>query len=402
MFVLVGVLALIVLLRALLLGEPDPLWVGGMTVLFVTVLAVRPFLAPSQPQRLLWLGILSGLWLGLAIVGAAAAYVSFGLIVLFMTELPVAWALTSVVLLTATNIGVGFLRPDELAGMVVGSVLGGVVGVVIGLGFRVLFEETDRRQLLIEDLHRTRAELAEQERAAGEIAERQRLAREIHDTVAQGLSSIQMLLHAVESDDLPVDTRNQVRLAREGAAAGLAETRRLIAALAPADLTGRSLIEALGRVCDRAAAQGPQVRFAVEGQAVGLPMPIESALVRLAQGALSNVFRHADAACAVVTLTYSSGRVRLDVVDDGRGFDVDLLTDPEVPSFGLTSMRTRVEELNGEWDVRSEPGYTAIAVTFPVADAGLADTGLAEAPSTEGEPGHRLTPEPAGAGEIHR
>lgn len=363
---LVGVLATIVLLRTLLLGEPNALWVGVTTVLFVAVLAVRPGLILSLPQRLLWLGLLSGLWLVLALLGAAAAYVSFGLIVLIMTELPTVWAFIGVTLLTATNIGVGFLSSDGLTGTIIGSVLGGVVGVVIGLGFRVLFAETDRRQALIEDLSRTRAELAEKERTAGELAERQRLAREIHDTVAQGLSSIQMLMHAVESDELPEDTQVQVRLAREIAAAGLADTRRLISALAPADLTGRSLIDALGRVCDRATAQGPEVSFVVEGDPVGLPMPVESALVRLTQGALSNVSRHSGAACAVVTLVYGPGRVRLDVVDDGRGFAVDPMNDAAMPGFGLSSMRARVEELAGEWDVQSEPGYTAISVTFAV------------------------------------
>jgi len=59
--------------------------------------------------------------------------------------------------------------------------------------------------------------------------------------------------------------------------------------------------------------------------------------------------------------------VHLDVVDDGRGFDVDLLDDPGAHSFGLDAMRTRVEELHGRWAVESEPGHTAMTVTFPLA-----------------------------------
>ncbi len=118
----------------------------------------------------------------------------------------------------------------------------------------MLFRETERRQQLIEDLHRTRAELAETERTAGELAERERLAREIHDTVAQGLSSIQMLLHAAETEDLPTGAADKIVLARRTASAGgLADARRLIAALSPADLAGNSLVDALDRVCDRAA-----------------------------------------------------------------------------------------------------------------------------------------------------
>src|SRR5690606_21941098 len=96
-------------------------------------------------------------------------------------------------------------------------------------------------------LQRTQAELAESERAAGQAMERQRLAREIHDTVAQGLGSIQLLLHAAEAEPLPERATSRVRLARETAAASLVEARRMVEELAPADLVGSSLSAALQR-----------------------------------------------------------------------------------------------------------------------------------------------------------
>lgn len=364
--VLVLVLALIVLLRAVLLSEPYAGWIGALTAVFVVVHIVGAS-RRAPVARFAWLGSLCAVWVAMALLGADAAYVSFGLILLFMTEMPLIPAVAAVTAITIVNVVIGVHVDGRWGGAVVGSLLGAVVGVVVGLGFRVLFHETERRQQLIEELHRTRAELAEKERSAGELAERERLAREIHDTVAQGLSSIQMLLHAAEAEDLPPGAADKVVMARRTASAGLADTRRLIAALSPSDLAGSSLVDALNRVCERAAAGSCDVRLLVEGQAVPLPMPVASALVRLAQGAVSNVVRHAGARHAVVTLTYGTDEVHLDVVDDGHGFDAAILDDPAAHNFGLNAMRTRVEQLSGRWSIESEPGHTAVSVTFPLA-----------------------------------
>ncbi|QDC17414.1 sensor histidine kinase [Rhodococcus ruber] len=368
--VLVVVLALIVLLRAVLLSEASAGWIGALTALFVVVHIVGASTLRAPVARLAWLGSLCAVWVAMALLGADAAYVSFGLILLFMTEVPLVPAVSAVAVITGVNVLIGVHTRGQWGGPLVGSLLGAVVGVVVGLGFRVLFHETERRQQLIEDLHRTRAELAKTERSAGELAERERLASEIHDTVAQGLSSIQMLLHAAEAEDLPPGVADKIVMARRTASAGLADARRLIAALSPADLAGSSLVDALGRVCERAAAGRCDVRLLVEGQAVSLPMPVESALVRLAQGAVSNVIRHADAGHAVVTLGYGADAVHLDVVDDGQGFDVAILDDPSAHNFGLNAMRTRVEQLDGRWSIESEPGHTAVSVTFPLAQQG--------------------------------
>lgn len=368
--VLVVVLALIVLLRAVLLSEASAGWIGALTALFVVVHIVGASSLRAPAARFAWLGSLCAVWVAMALLGADAAYVSFGLILLFMTEVPLVPAMSAVAVITGANVLIGVHTRGQWGGALVGSLLGAVVGVVVGLGFRVLFYETERRQQLIEDLHRTRAELAETERSAGELAERERLASEIHDTVAQGLSSIQMLLHAAEAEDLPPGVADKIVMARRTASAGLADARRLIAALSPADLAGSSLADALGRVCERAAAGRVDVRLLVEGQAVSLPMPLESALVRLVQGAVSNVVRHADAGHAVVTLGYGADAVHLDVVDDGRGFDTAILDDPSAHNFGLNAMRTRVEQLDGQWFIESEPGHTAVSVTFPLPQRG--------------------------------
>lgn len=81
---------------------------------------------------------------------------------------------------------------------------------------------------------------------------------------------------------------------------------------------------------------------------------------------MSNVLRHADATRMAVTLTYSDDTVSLDVVDNGRGFDVAVLERGPAESFGLNAIRRRVELQGGTFSIESEPGHTAVAVTFPL------------------------------------
>ena len=360
---LIVALALVVALRAVLLSQPHAPIVALLVAAFIGVYLIGALRRPSGIVQALWLALLAALWLALDLLGSDAAYISLALVLLAFIELPLPWAAAAAVAITAADIAIGLGTGAGAGTTLLGPLLGAVIAVLIGLGFRVLLAETERRQDLIDELRRTRTALAAQERAAGETAERERLAREIHDTIAQGLGSIHMLLQAAENDDLPPRAGERVVLARTTAAAALADARRLVAALAPADLTARSLTEALTRVCDRSRVPA---RLVVEGPARPLAMPIESALVRICQGALANVALHADAHEAVVSLTHTDRRVHLDIVDDGHGFDVAIIDDTRARNFGLRTMRHRVEELNGRWHLESHPGHTAVSVSFAI------------------------------------
>ena len=230
---------------------------------------------------------------------------------------------------------------------------------------------------MIEQLQQTRAELAAAERQAGVLGERERLAREIHDTLAQGLSSIQLLLRAA-GRDLPVNdtgrTAELIEQARRTAQENLTEARRFVAALAPPDLQQSSLVAALQRLCDTTSQQrGIAVTFHQEGTLIPLPTPVEVALLRIAQSALGNTTQHAHARRAGVTLTIMDTVISLDIVDDGVGFDLADALSPAAASgpqggFGLISMRSRARELGGIMTVESEPGQgTAVAVTIDLA-----------------------------------
>ena len=231
------------------------------------------------------------------------------------------------------------------------------------------------RQALILDLLATREELAAASREAGTLAERERLAREIHDTVAQGLSSIQMLLHAAERDVDDERTREKLRLARETAAENLGETRRFIRELTPPSLDEQTLPAALRRLADAVNEQAQQsgsatrVEFRTSGDAVMLPMAVDATLLRIAQGSLANVLRHSDADRGEVTLSYLGDEVALDVVDDGVGFDPRAAQREEVDgiAFGLRAMRQRAERQGGSIEIESAPGEgTAVSVRIPV------------------------------------
>ncbi|MBF6172732.1 sensor histidine kinase [Nocardia blacklockiae] len=359
-------LSAVVVGRALVPGSAHRWSVVVLTVLFLVVYFAGAALRGRPVAARVWLGLLTVLWLGLVAIAPDAVYLVFGMFFLYLHLLPRIWGAVAVAAATAAAV-IGFaLHKGWTIGGVVGPLLGALVAVAIGLGYQALFREAADRQRLIDELLAARATLAEQERTAGKLAERQRLAQEIHDTVAQGLSSIQLLLHAVERSTPEHPGLQQIRLARETAADSLAETRQLIAELTPAVLEGQSLTEALDRIAHRAGTPGLTTQLLVEGTPERLPMPIEAALVRVAQGAVSNVIRHARADRMRITLTYADDAVHLDVVDDGIGIEPTVFARG---TFGLDAMRSRVEQQGGSMNVESEPGHTAVTVSFPLAAA---------------------------------
>ncbi|PCG86617.1 two-component sensor histidine kinase [Streptomyces sp. WZ.A104] len=319
----------------------------------------------------LWLAGLCALWLALLVLSPDALWVAFPLYFLQLHLLPTRWALPAVVVTAAAAITGFVVHRQEIApGAFIGPLLGAAVAVATVLGYDALFRESERRRELIVELVATRADLAEAERTAGTLAERERLAREIHDTLAQGLSSIQLLLRAAERSLPDADPAAvHVRAAREAAQANLAEARSFVRALTPPDLEHGSLAAALERLCARTTGPELTVRFAVSGSPAELPTPYEVALLRTAQSALANTVRHARAGRAEITLSFMDTSVALDVVDDGQGFDPSGAPVQERGDggFGLPAMRARAGSLGGVLSVESAPGQgTAVAVTLPL------------------------------------
>ncbi|RSS37756.1 sensor histidine kinase [Streptomyces sp. WAC08241] len=332
-----------------------------------------PPVRTSRRAAAVWLGVLGASWLVMLCLTAEALWVAFPLYFLQLHLLPARWSLPAVALTAGAAIlsyvGHGAaLNP----GVFIGPLLGAAVAVATVLGYQALYRESERRRRLIEELIATRAELAAAERHAGTLAERERLAREIHDTLAQGLSSIQLLLRAAERA-LPPDSpaAGHIERARRAAQDNLTEARRFVRALTPSDLEHGSLAAALERLCEPGAGPGagPRVRFSVSGTPVELPTPYEVALLRIAQSALANTVRHASASRAEITLSFMDASVTLDVVDDGQGFEPGSVRPSSEGGFGLPAMRSRAESLGGTFTVESAPGQgTAVAVSLPLSD----------------------------------
>jgi signal transduction histidine kinase len=232
----------------------------------------------------------------------------------------------------------------------------------IGLAFvygnfvdRIVRQSTERAEL-ISQLEATRSDLAAANHQAGTLAERQRLAGEIHDTLAQGFSSIIVLLQAAEtglSPDAPGPARQQISLAAQTARENLTEARGLVAALAPAGLAEGNLPGALRRITERAQAEtGIDASFAEQGEPRPLPAALDVVLLRVAQEALANVRKHAAARTVRVSLRYADGVVSLQVSDDGHGFSA---VGP-ASGYGLGGMRERVTQVHGRFEVTSSPG----------------------------------------------
>lgn len=365
---LAGLLALAAV-QAVADGAPHAHAVVAGAALMAAVYAagvLSPAVRRSPRAAALWLAALGAAWLALLALSPYGLWAAFPLYFLQLHLLPVRRGLPAVAATACAAIGSFLLHGQKISpGAFIGPLLGGAVAVATVLGYQALYRESEARRELIDELVSTRAELAEAERTAGTLAERERLAREIHDTLAQGLSSIQLLLRAAERT-LPEDdpATAHVRRARLAAQDNLAEARRFVRALTPPDLEHGSLAGALERLCG--GAPGPAVQFGISGTPVELPTPYEVALLRTAQSALANTVCHAAAGRAEITLSFMATSVSLDVVDDGRGFDPTSAPSGD-GGFGLPAMRSRARSLGGTLSVESAPGQgTAVALTLPL------------------------------------
>lgn len=365
---LVTALVAFVVVRQILAPTAHTSWTIALAIVLMVSYIGGAFLTRSQAgaaTQIFWLALVSLEGLALVFLTVDAAFLVFPLFFLQLHLLRARWAIPAIAISTAVSVVAIAMHSGWNVGGVLGPVIGASVAVVIGLGYRALYRETKQRQQLIDELLATRVQLATREHEAGVLDERARLAREIHDTVAQGLSSIQLLLHAAERSGVTGEALEQVLLARQTAAANLEETRRFIRELTPPALDGHTLVDAVSRLAASASRNGLSVNLHLSGTPRPLVMPLETTLLRIAQASLSNVSQHAAATHAELTLTYLDDWVSLDIVDDGSGFNPAAIERPA--SFGLTALRMRVEKLGGTLSVESHPGAgTAIAVAFEI------------------------------------
>ncbi|WP_377326179.1 sensor histidine kinase [Pimelobacter simplex] len=331
--------------------------------------ATRGLLAGRAWWPTVWVTGMVVLWGALTAVAPSFAWCAVPVAFAVLRVLPFPWAVATVVLMTVLLTAAWQRITDGFDPVQVAGPIG--VALVTVLAYRALDLESRARQDLLDQLVEAQAELAEEQHRTGALAERTRLSREIHDSVGQGLSSINLLLQAAEQswDAQPATAREHVRTAAATARDGLDEVRRVVRDLAPADLaaSAAALPDALRRAAEQADPGGLPAEVRVDGTPVVVPADVAAALVRTARGALANVREHAGAGRVALTLTYLLDEVVLDVRDDGRGFDPAQVRAIGTRGRGLAGIRDRAEALGGQAGIESAPGEgTTVSVRFPV------------------------------------
>lgn len=217
-------------------------------------------------------------------------------------------------------------------------------------------------------LTESRSRLLDRVLSAQEV-ERRRIAADLHDGLGQSLTSVQLRLAAIEEAAAEPAMRDRVAATRSVVATALDDIRRLVRDTRPPVLDDLGLVAALENLlADVAGAAGLESSFSCTGDhPVRLPAPLETAVFRSVQEALTNAVRHADAACVDVTMRRDADAIIVTVADDGGGFDVAAARQP----FGILGMQERTAALGGDVEITSRPGRgTAVVIRIPLAPVG--------------------------------
>lgn len=198
--------------------------------------------------------------------------------------------------------------------------------------------------------------LSRESRQAAVVAERNRMARDIHDTLAQGFTGVIMQLQAAKGAAAQgglADASSHIERAEELARLSLGEARRSVRALRPRSLREGTLCMALADLL-RQMSEGTELKteFHVEGEQRSLSPDWEEGLLRVAQEALTNTIKHAGARMFRVRLSFETAQTRLQLVDDGNGFDLHA----QHEGLGLLGMKERVAQMGGQFLLTSRPG----------------------------------------------
>ncbi|HVU12859.1 MAG TPA: GAF domain-containing protein [Phototrophicaceae bacterium] len=222
----------------------------------------------------------------------------------------------------------------------------------------------DQAALAIENAH-----LREQAEHAAVAAERSRIARELHDAVTQTLFSASLIAEVLprlwERD--PHEAQRRLSDLREMTRGALAEMRALLLELRPATLTEVELRDLLRQLCEAHTGRARiPCHLEVEGQPHPLPPDTQLVFYRVAQEALNNIFKHANASDVDLQLGYSANGVSLSISDNGRGFDPGSVS---AESFGLKIMRERAESIGASFAVSTQPEHgTRISLRWTEGD----------------------------------
>lgn len=237
----------------------------------------------------------------------------------------------------------GPLYPLYLAIVAVQMITVPGTGLVVGL----LTRAQRRQAQALDERNRKLARYASTAEQLAVTQERNRLARELHDTLAHSLSATVIQIEAAqalaETDEGA--GRKMLAQALQTTRDGLTEARRSLHALRASPVEDLGLPRAVQDLAQSLAERaGFRLRLRIDTTPENLGPEAEQCVYRVAQEALNNAARHAAAGCVEVALATENGRVRLSVIDDGRGFDPAAIADAR---YGLRGLRERAEMIGG-------------------------------------------------------
>lgn len=332
---------------------------------FVNISTLRIWENPKRGALYLVQGW--AIWAGLISLTADSLLLVGIFFPLLFSRFPIRWATGITIIQT---LGLYFLyimlHPTEHWFLILMIILGLLtIATIMGAFISSIIKQSADRQRLIDELTRSRANLMRVEREAGRLNERQRLARDIHDTLAQHFTSIIMHLSAAKHGN-PESVQLEVQQAEDSAREGLDEIRRIIWDMQPEQIEKASLVEAIEELAARWSAENSvQVNMKVTGTPRTLTSSIETALLRISQEAMHNIKKYAQAENVNITFSFMEDLIVMDIADDGLGFEPSKIKN----GFGMTTMRSRVEELSGTLTIESERGAgTVIAVSIPISE----------------------------------
>ena len=341
-----------------------PLSGAGLLVLPLTIGAAAAYLVgvlgtPTVVRGRVGVLGATAIWFPLVLIAPSFGWVAFALFFAAHRVLSprlAAWLAAGIV--AAVSVAMVVLSQGQDPGLIFGPLLGGVVLTVV---FAQLDRLLEHRGKLLHELLETQQQLARSEREAGALSERTRVAGELHDTVVQQTAAALMLLESETPQSEPVCK------ARDVLRGALVETRNLMHGLVVPRQDEGSLTEVLANIASQYGAT-----FSEHGVARPLSDASEHSLTRICQEALTNLRKHARADQADVTLVFDQDAVRLEISDNGIGFDVEETLHEQQrdasndAGYGLRAMTWRAEDLGGTLRVHARPGAgTVVTAEIP-------------------------------------
>lgn len=230
----------------------------------------------------------------------------------------------------------------------------GILAIVGWIENRLVTLQREQQNQLLEANKKLRKYALTNEKLA-QTQERNRLARELHDTLAHTLSSVSVQLEATKAlfDRKPKDAKKILDQTLKNTKKGLTETRRTLVDLRSSELESYGLTKAIRNLGTSASERGGfKIGFHLDESTDMLSEEIGHCLYRTVQETLENTIRHANAKNVSIDLLSNEAKIRLQINDDGKGFNIK---ETKKEHLGIRGMQERVEMLGGTFNVESDP-----------------------------------------------